>query len=72
MNSQDNRMKMTNYRWTICLMLFIATTINYMDRQVLSLTWKDFIAPEFNWTDANYGFLFDTLFREYAFRGKIC
>ena len=27
MNSQDNRMKMTNYRWTICLMLFIATTI---------------------------------------------
>ena len=55
MNSQDNRMKMTNYRWTICLMLFIATTINYMDRQVLSLTWKDFIAPEFNWTDANYG-----------------
>lgn len=46
---------MTNYRWTVCLMLFIATTINYMDRQVLSLTWKDFIAPEFNWTDANYG-----------------
>ena len=55
MNSQNNLLKMTNYRWTICLMLFIATTINYMDRQVLSLTWKDFIAPEFNWTDANYG-----------------
>ena len=47
--------KMSNYRWTICLMLFVATAINYMDRQVLSLTWKDFIAPEFNWTDANYG-----------------
>ncbi|MFI3248395.1 MAG: MFS transporter [Rikenellaceae bacterium] len=47
--------KMTNYRWTICLMLFLATTINYLDRQVLSLTWKDFIAPEFHWTDANYG-----------------
>ncbi|MCD8293043.1 MAG: MFS transporter, partial [Prevotellaceae bacterium] len=28
---------------------------NYLDRQVLSLTWKDFIAPEFHWTDANYG-----------------
>lgn len=26
-----------------------------MDRQVLSLTWKDFIAPEFHWTDSNYG-----------------
>ena len=47
--------KMTNYRWVICGMLFFATTINYMDRQVLSLTWKDFIAPEFHWTDADYG-----------------
>lgn len=47
--------KMTNFRWVICMMLFFATTVNYMDRQVLSLTWKDFIAPEFHWTDANYG-----------------
>ena len=47
--------KMTNYRWTICAMLFFATTVNYLDRQVLSLTWKDFIAPEFHWTDSNYG-----------------
>jgi ACS family hexuronate transporter-like MFS transporter len=30
--------KKTNYRWIICAMLFLATTINYMDRQVLSLT----------------------------------
>ena len=48
---------MTNFRWTICFMLFMATTINYMDRQVLSLTWKDFIAPEFHWTDTDYGFI---------------
>ena len=47
--------KMTNYRWIICAMLFFATTVNYMDRQVLSLTWKDFIAPEFHWSDADYG-----------------
>jgi len=47
--------KMTNYRWVICAMLFFATTVNYMDRQVLSLTWKDFIAPEFHWTDSDYG-----------------
>ena len=47
--------KMTNYRWIICSMLFFATTVNYMDRQVLSLTWKDFIAPEFHWTDDDYG-----------------
>lgn len=45
----------TNFRWIICGLLFLATTINYMDRQVLSLTWKEFISPEFHWTDANYG-----------------
>lgn len=44
-----------NYRWTICGLLFFATTINYLDRQVLSLTWKDFIAPEFHWTNNDYG-----------------
>ena len=36
--------KMTRYRWVICSMLFFATTVNYLDRQVLSLTWKDFVA----------------------------
>ncbi len=47
--------RMTNFRWVICGLLFLATTVNYMDRQVLSLTWKDFIAPEFHWTDTDYG-----------------
>ena len=37
------------------VLLFAATTINYMDRQVLSLTWKDFISPEFHWNDNDYG-----------------
>ncbi|HBG53806.1 MAG TPA: MFS transporter, partial [Rikenellaceae bacterium] len=46
---------MTKYRWTICSVLFFATTINYLDRQVLSLTWMDFIAPEFHWTNVHYG-----------------
>ena len=46
---------MTNFRWVMCALLFVATTVNYLDRQVLSLTWKDFIAPEFHWTDDNYG-----------------
>ena len=49
--------KMTNFRWTICALLFLATTVNYMDRQVLSLTWKEFISPEFHWTDSNYGLI---------------
>ena len=58
MNNYPNQSdKMTNYRWIICAMLFFATTVNYLDRQVLSLTWKDFIAPEFHWTDAHYGYI---------------
>ncbi|WP_411567692.1 MFS transporter [Sphingobacterium sp. Lzh-3] len=50
-----NTEKKGNYRWVICSLLFFATTINYLDRQVLSLTWKDFISPEFHWTNTDYG-----------------
>ena len=46
---------MTKYRLTICVLLFFSITINYLDRQVLSLTWKDFLVPEFHWTDSHYG-----------------
>jgi ACS family hexuronate transporter-like MFS transporter len=48
-------MNRSNFRWIVCALLFFATTVNYLDRQVLSLTWKDFIAPEFKWTDNDYG-----------------
>ncbi|WP_027377880.1 MFS transporter [Kaistella palustris] len=51
----ENTVKPSNFRWTICVLLFLATTINYMDRQVLSLTWKDFIEPEFHWNNNDYG-----------------
>lgn len=50
-----NKKLMTSWRWWICSLLFAATTVNYLDRQVLSLTYKEFIAPEFGWTDADYG-----------------
>ena len=70
----QNNSKMTNWRWWMCLLLFVATTVNYMDRQVLSLTYKDFIAPEFHWTDADYGTItaFFSLFYAFAclFAGK--
>jgi len=46
---------MTGFRWIICGLLFLATTINYLNRQVLSLTWKDFIALDFHWNDNDYG-----------------
>lgn len=55
MQTATTKSKMTNYRWAVCSMLFFATTINYLDRQVLSLTWKDFLVPEFHWTNSDYG-----------------
>jgi len=41
------------YRWTICSLLFFATTINYLDRQVLSLL-KPSLESEFGWTNSQY------------------
>ncbi len=58
---------MTNYRWAICSLLFFATTINYLDRQVLSLTWKDFIVPEFHWNNNDYGTITAVFSLAYAF-----
>ena len=42
--SDSKAQRMTNFRWVLCALLFVATTVNYLDRQVLSLTWKDFIS----------------------------
>jgi ACS family hexuronate transporter-like MFS transporter len=55
MLDKNGQSRMTNYRWVICSLLFFATTINYLDRQVLSLTWTDHIVPEFYWTNSDYG-----------------
>ncbi|MFM7838197.1 MAG: MFS transporter [Chitinophagaceae bacterium] len=41
------------YRWVICAMVFFATTINYLDRAVISLL-KSTLAPEMNWTETDY------------------
>ncbi|MDE6322835.1 MAG: MFS transporter [Paramuribaculum sp.] len=57
MSEKLSNARMTNFRWVVCGLLFIALVVNYLDRQVLSLTWKNFIAPEFGWTDADYGLI---------------
>ncbi|MBA4852691.1 MFS transporter [Emticicia sp. BO119] len=41
--------KIGKYRWTICSLLFIATTINYLDRNVISYL-KPYLAEAFGWT----------------------
>ena len=58
---------MSSFRWAICGLLFLATTVNYLDRQVLSLTWKDFIALDFHWNDNDYGNITATFSIFYAF-----
>ncbi|HEV7332758.1 MAG TPA: MFS transporter [Flavisolibacter sp.] len=45
--------KIGKYRWTICGLLFFATTINYLDRQVLSLL-QPTLAERYNWSNADY------------------
>jgi ACS family hexuronate transporter-like MFS transporter len=45
--------KIGKYRWTICSLVFFATTVNYLDRQVLSLL-KDTLEVQFNWSDTDY------------------
>ena len=49
---------MTNYRWVICGLLFFSTTINYMDRQVISYLKPFFCSPEstggFGWTNSDF------------------
>jgi MFS transporter, ACS family, hexuronate transporter len=42
------------YRWLICLLLFLATTVNYIDRQILALL-KPILDDELHWTNEQYG-----------------
>src|SRR6187401_1950797 len=42
------------YRWLICLLLFFGTSINYIDRQILSLL-KPILDDQLHWTNAEYG-----------------
>ena len=44
----------SNYRWLICALLFFATTINYVDRQILSLV-KEILDVQLKWTNEDFG-----------------
>ena len=54
------------YRWTVCALLFAVTTVNYMDRQVLSI-----LAPtlqrELHWSESQYGDVVSWFSLVYAF-----
>jgi ACS family hexuronate transporter-like MFS transporter len=47
------RQPIGKYRWVVVTLLFFATTINYLDRQVIGLL-KDNLARDFSWTEKDY------------------
>lgn len=48
-----NQEKIGKFRWTICALLFFATTVNYLDRQVLSLL-QPLLSEKFGWSNTDY------------------
>jgi ACS family hexuronate transporter-like MFS transporter len=56
-----------NYRWVICALLFFATTINYIDRQVLGILSTDAnFKATIGWNEAEYGFVNTAFQASYA------
>lgn len=58
--------KTGNYRWFICFLLFAATTINYIDRQIFGLL-KPELERVFNWTEIDYSHIVMAFTASYSF-----
>jgi ACS family hexuronate transporter-like MFS transporter len=54
-----------NYRWIIVTLLFFATTINYIDRQIIGLL-KPILEVEFNWTETDFAHIVMAFTAAYA------
>ena len=46
-----------NYRWRILALLFVATTINYMDRSIIGVLAPTLQYKVFHWSDADYAYI---------------
>jgi ACS family hexuronate transporter-like MFS transporter len=55
----------TNLRWSICGLLFFATTVNYVDRQVLGIL-KPVLEKDLHWNESDYGWVVFTFQLAYA------
>ena len=55
-NSENPPTRIGRYRWVICALLFFATTINYIDRQILSLI-KPILDEQLHWTNEQFGYV---------------
>lgn len=65
LNQENISKKIGNYRWTICALLFFATTINYIDRQVLGIL-APVLQNEIGWNEIEYGYIVTTFQAAYA------
>ena len=63
-----------NFRWVICALLFLAATINYIDRQVIGLL-KPSLQQQFGWSEIDYAdiiFAFQLAYAiGYVFAGRV-
>jgi ACS family hexuronate transporter-like MFS transporter len=50
----DETPKIGKYRWIILSLVFFATTVNYLDRNVISLLKDDYLEKQFNWSESDY------------------
>src|ERR1044071_10135725 len=57
--------RLGRYRWVICALLFFATTINYMDRQVIGLL-KSTLQADIGWTEVQYSWIVFSFQAAYA------
>ena len=53
------------FRWTVCALLFLATTVNYIDRQILGILAAP-LQSELGWSEAQYGLIVTSFQVAYA------
>lgn len=61
----DPTRRVGHYRWVICGLLFFASAINYIDRQVIAIL-KPTLQQQFGWTDVDYGWIIFAFTTAYA------
>ena len=61
----DSTVRVGHFRWTICGLLFFASAINYIDRQVIAIL-KPTLQQQFGWTDVDYGWIIFAFTTAYA------
>ena len=62
----SDKIRVGKYRWTVCALIFFATTVNYLDRQVIGIL-KPLLESDLNIGEAEYGYIVTAFQLFYAF-----